>query len=65
MPRLLSTAELEAEYGIKRKSALSWVKDEVLPAVRVGRLIMFDREQVEEFIANGGKALPGGWKREA
>lgn len=65
MPRLLNTVELEAEYGIKQKTALTLIRDEVLPFVRVGRLYMFDRQQVEDFIANGGKALAGGWKREA
>ena len=36
----------------------------VLPCVRVGRRVHFDLEAVERWIAAGGQALPGGWRRE-
>jgi excisionase family DNA binding protein len=63
--RLLTPAELEGEFGINRKTALSLVRDKVLPAVRVGRKILFDRQQIERFVASGGKGLAGGWRRES
>ena len=38
--------------------------DGVIPCVRVGRRVHFDLEAVERWIAAGGQALPGGWRRE-
>lgn len=32
--------------------------------VRLGRNVRFDAAKLEEWIANGGQALPGGWRRE-
>jgi excisionase family DNA binding protein len=34
-------------------------------AVRLGRQVRIDPDELEEFIKNGGQALPGVWKREA
>lgn len=34
-------------------------------AVRIGRKLFINEEKFAEFIAAGGAALPGGWKREA
>jgi hypothetical protein len=31
--------------------------------VRLGRRVLVNPEKLSEFIAGGGKALPGGWRR--
>jgi excisionase family DNA binding protein len=33
-------------------------------AVRLGRQVRIDPDELEEFIKSGGQALPGGWKKE-
>lgn len=33
--------------------------------VRLGRQIRIDPEALDQFLRNGGRALPGGWRREA
>lgn len=37
----------------------------LLPVVRIGRRLFIDIDQWEAFKAAGGRALPGGWRREA
>jgi len=34
-------------------------------AVRLGRQVRIDPDELEEFIKSGGQALPGGWRKEA
>jgi hypothetical protein len=36
-----------------------------LPHFRLGRQIRISRAQLEQFIQQGGQALPGGWRKEA
>jgi excisionase family DNA binding protein len=33
-------------------------------AVRLGRQVRIDPDELEEFIKSGGQALPGGWRKE-
>ena len=37
----------------------------LVPAVRLGRQIRLDPEKLAAFIDQGGKPLPGGWRRKA
>ena len=36
----------------------------LLPHVRLGRQVRVSRAALEEWIRNGGKPLPGGWRKE-
>lgn len=36
----------------------------IVPCVRLGRTVRFEEGKLKEFVAAGGKALPGGWRRE-
>jgi excisionase family DNA binding protein len=47
--------------GYARMATLA--RENILPVVRLGRQLRIDPRQLEEFIAGGGKALPGGWRR--
>ena len=64
LKRLLTKYEVEEIYGIRANQLASLVRDGVLRCVRVGRLVFYDREMLEAFIADGGKGLPSGWRRE-
>lgn len=41
------------------------VRQRIIPSVRLGRQIRIDPVQLDSFIANGGRALPGGWRKTA
>ena len=37
----------------------------LLPVIRLGRQYRVDPDTLEEFLRSGGRALPGGWRRNA
>ena len=37
----------------------------IIPVSRLGRHYRVDPDALKAFLDNGGKALPGGWRREA
>jgi hypothetical protein len=37
----------------------------LLPVVRIGRRLFIDMDQWASYKRTGGRALPGGWKRQA
>ena len=49
--------------GVHRVYELSRLN--ILPHIRLGRQLRYSPKQIQNFIENGGKALPGGWRREA
>jgi hypothetical protein len=63
-PRLLDRERVEAEYGLRWRTALSWAKDGLLKVIRIGRKCYFDREEIDRIIAEGGRRFAGGWRRE-
>jgi excisionase family DNA binding protein len=64
--RKLETLQFAADLlGIRRQQAAELARREILPVVRVGRLVRVDPAKLDEFIENGGKALEGGWRRKA
>ena len=40
------------------------VRQDLIPHVKMGRNVRFDHDAIEGWIAEGGTALPGGWRRE-
>lgn len=40
------------------------IREGILPAVRCGRQVRINPDALETFINNGGKSLPGGWRKE-
>ena len=38
-------------------------RENIIPHTRFGRQIRISEKQLNDFIVNGGKALPGGWRR--
>ena len=54
--------------GISERRAHQAARLGIFPpgvVVRFGRQVRFAKEPLLEFIAKGGRALPGGWRREA
>ena len=53
----LHNADWAAELlgGVSTDLVYCWVRSGLLPAVHIGRRVMFDERQVAEFIAKGGR----------
>jgi excisionase family DNA binding protein len=62
---LLTLDQTAKVLKVKYARAAELARDGLLPVVRLGRQIRVDPDQLNEFISNGGKALPGGWRKEA
>ena len=59
--RIEKVAE-ELDVSVPRAYAL--VREGILPSVHLGRQIRVSDEALRKFVASGGKALDGGWRRE-
>lgn len=57
MNKKLMTVEEVAEYlRVKPTTVYQWAKNGKIPAVKMGRLWRFGREEVEEWVKNGMNA---------
>ena len=62
--KLYSAIELASILDLKEHRIYDLAREKFLPSVFIGRQIRFSGAAIEEFIENGGKRLPGGWKKE-
>jgi excisionase family DNA binding protein len=62
MRRLLKIYQAAEIMDVPVERAYALARDGILPVVHLGRQIRIAPEQFEEWIKNGGQALPGGWK---
>jgi excisionase family DNA binding protein len=66
MSKSLLTLEQVAEaLSVSYARASQLAREGILPVVRLGRQYRVDPERLAEFVAGGGRPLPGGWRREA
>jgi len=63
--RLLATEEVAEVLAVKPARVYELCRQGILPHVKLGRQVRVDKVALDEFITGGGKALPGGWKKEA
>lgn len=63
--KLLRVQEAADRLSISYPRAADLARKGLLPVVRIGRQVRIDPARLEQFIASGGAALPGGWRREA
>jgi len=61
--QLLSLEETARLLGVSYPRAAELARQGIVPVVRLGRQIRVDPEILTSFISEGGKALPGGWRR--
>lgn len=62
---LLRVEEVAKRLNISVARCYELARQNVLPAVRLGRQVRFDPDALDEFIRSGGQALEGGWRRTA
>lgn len=66
--QLLRIPEAARVLGLSEHRVYELVRQGILPlgvVVKLGRQIRINSERLREWIAGGGQALPGGWRREA
>jgi len=64
--KLLRVQHVARLLDIPEAGVYTLARERRLPGiVRIGRHVRFDPTRIEEFIRNGGQALPGGWRKEA
>jgi excisionase family DNA binding protein len=54
--RWLSIEEICRHLGISKDTAYRWIDKNKMPAHRVGRLWKFKKQEVDEWVRNGGSA---------
>ncbi len=62
--KLLRLSEVTAILPVTYQRLAELARQGILPTVRLGRQIFVDPDRLAEFITAGGKALPGGWRRD-
>lgn len=62
---LLTVPEVSERLKISEARVRELGRLGLLPVVRLGRQVRVDPERLDAWIAEGGQALPGGWRREA
>jgi len=65
MRQLITLKQAAIALNISYQRAAELVRLGLLPSIALGRQRRVSPEQLEKFVAEGGKALPGGWKRNA
>ena len=63
--KLLVVKDVAEILGVKEERVYALAREGIIPTVRLGRQYRWSAEKIQEFIDNGGKSFPGGWKREA
>ena len=62
--RLRKVTWLAEFLDVPLPRAYELLRSRQVPAIRLGRQIRVDEDQVREYCASGGRSLPGGWRRE-
>ena len=51
--RWLSVEEIAVHLGIKKDTVYKWVAKKHMPAHKVGRLLKFDKAEIDEWVKSG------------
>lgn len=57
--RWLSVDEIGTYLGVKRDTVYKWISEKSMPAHKVGRLWKFKKDQVDEWVRQGGASETG------
>ena len=61
---LLSLKDACKILNVSYARGAALAREGILPVVRLGRQLRVDPQRLSRFVEEGGKALPGGWRRE-
>ena len=60
---LLTIPEVAQVLRVRPARVYELARQGLIPAVRMGRSLRIEESALHEWIAAGGQALPGGWRR--
>ena len=60
---MLTVAEAAAVLRLSVGAAYQLIRADVLPACRIGRSLRVSERELAAFVAAGGQAWPGGWRK--
>lgn len=60
---LIDAPEAAGRLAISRRELYAATRAGLVPCVRIGRRLRWDRDALEEWARAGGQALPRGWRR--
>lgn len=63
--KLLRIPEVARILDVTEDCAYELAREGIIPVVRVGRQIRVHEGQLRQWIASGGQAYPGGWRKQA
>ena len=58
--RWLSVEEIAAYLGVKRDTVYKWIDRRDMPAHKVGRLWKFRKEEIDDWVRQGGASKDAG-----
>ena len=61
---LLGVPEIAQRLGVKQHRVYDLVRQDLIPHVKLGRQLRFKAEAVEQWLDQGGRELPGGWRQQ-
>ena len=64
MPEIVTADQLAPILGVSKARLYQLARDQIVPDVRMGRMVKFDLAQIRGWIESGGKGYPGGWRKE-
>lgn len=56
--RWMSVDEIAEHLQIKRETVYKWVTNKGMPSQKVGRLLRFQLDEIDEWVRSGGAAEP-------
>ncbi|RIV17909.1 DNA-binding protein [Alicyclobacillaceae bacterium I2511] len=62
--KLLTLIEVAEILQISEDRVYQLAREGIIPVVHMGRQLRMDEEKLDEFIKSGGKAWPGGSRKE-
>jgi excisionase family DNA binding protein len=60
---LLTAPQVAVLLQVPKARVYQLAREGLLPSVRIGRQIRVSAGALEKWIADGGRALPGGWRQ--
>jgi excisionase family DNA binding protein len=58
--RWLSVEEIAPYLGVKRDTVYKWLRLKGMPHHKVGRLVKFRKEEIDQWVKSGKAAKPAG-----
>jgi excisionase family DNA binding protein len=62
---LLTVPEVARVLRVSPPRVYELARDGLIPVVRLGRQVRVEQDALRRWIASGGQALPGGWRRQS